>query len=122
MNKSFKKIFCFGLAAIIFLHANYLAFYYSLYLVNVHNLTENFCEKKSPCCNAHCYLDKKMNEESNGTAKKDQSREKNLELSEFYIPISTIISQEQNNKIKFQPDNLFSLKDFYPEIEHPPQI
>jgi len=107
---------------ILFLHANYVAFYYSLYTVNVNDLTENNCEKIKACCNAKCYLDKKMNDENNSGNNKDQKSENKLILSEYVINEFTLLPFLTDKSKYFSYETTITANDFYFEIEHPPQL
>ncbi len=70
----------------IFFHINFVSVYFSLYLLNKSELTETVCEKKKVCCEAKCFIDKKINEgdtkNSHGTA---NSGEIKLKISEFLV-------------------------------------
>jgi len=106
---------------ILFLHANYVAFYYSLYTINVNALTEDYCEKVNPCCNAHCYLDKQVNEDNDVRKNKDQKSENKLILSEYVINEFTLLPFLSENNKYFSYETTITANDFYFEIEHPPQ-
>lgn len=106
---------------ILFLHANYVAFYFSLYTVNVSSLTETYCEKVKPCCNAHCYLDKKMNEDNDVSKNKDQRSESKLVIGEYVVNESGSLSFLLNKNKYFIYSAVISANNFYFEIEHPPQ-
>jgi len=106
---------------ILFLHVNYLTFYYTLYLINVKSLTASCCEKKVVNCNAHCYLNKKFNDENNksndGLLIEMKIKLVGFEFSDF------ILNKPVNNNLKyFDFYNSNKLKKYFPEIEHPPQI
>lgn len=106
---------------ILFLHTNYLAVYYSLYEINTEDLIASCCEKKVDNCNAHCYLDKKMNEEdnknNNGTASVLKLKITEYVTSEY----SLALASGQSNI--FYPDNLLiPVNQFCSDIDHPPQL
>ena len=121
MNNKVKKIFCLALVLILFLHANYVAFYYSLYTINVNALTEDYCEKVKPCCNAQCYLYKQMNEDNDVSKNKDQKSENRLILSEYVRNESELLPFLSDNNEYFSYKVIITTNDFYFEIEHPPQ-
>jgi len=119
--KAIKKIFCSGLVLVLFLHTNYLAVYYSLYKINTEELTASCCEKKVDNCNAHCYLDKKMNEE-NDKGKTSGAPELKLKLTE-YIVSEFAYKMVPEKIIDYQLYKIFMPQmDYYSRIEHPPQV
>jgi len=70
----------------IFFHINFVSVYYSLYLINKSELTEAVCEKKKVCCEAKCYIDKKINEgDTNNSHGTSNSNEIKLKISEFLV-------------------------------------
>lgn len=121
MKKAFKTFICISLAGILLIHANYLMFYYVLYSINTASLTENFCEKKKSCCNAHCYLDKKLNEQNDEKSSKQQTAEIKIKISEYEL--------REDTEILFpvKSENYHTFKPFLPatifrnSIDHPPQ-
>lgn len=118
--KFLKKIFCIFLILILFLHVNYLAVYYSLYIFNVKKLTESCCEKKVKDCNAKCFVQKKMNED-NGKNNKNESPEMKLKISEFSISSADIIlvNTGKNKYIISDINNL--LPEHISDTEYPPK-
>jgi len=106
---------------ILFLHTNYLAVYYSLYEINTEDLIASCCEKKVDNCNAHCYLDKKMNEEDNKNNNSTASVLK-LKITEYVTSeYSPALASGQSNI--FYPDNfLIPVNQFCSDIDHPPQL
>ena len=106
---------------ILFLHTNYLAVYYSLYEFNTEDLIASCCEKKVDNCNAHCYLDKKMNEEDNKNTNGTSSDIK-LKLTEYVTTeYSPSLTSDQSN-IFYTENYLFPAKDICSDIDHPPQL
>ncbi|HMS63623.1 MAG TPA: hypothetical protein PKD83_00055 [Ignavibacteria bacterium] len=104
---------------ILFLNVNYLAVYYTLYVVNTESLTKSCCEMIVDNCNAHCYLDKKMSEESD--SKNGITVEMKLKLSEFQISKENSNFNNSGNH-KFVNGNSKLMKTlFFPKIEHPPR-
>jgi hypothetical protein len=106
---------------ILFLHTNYLAVYYSLYTLNTENLTKSCCEKKVENCNAHCYLEKKMNDEdsknNNGT-----TSDIKLKLTEYVTTeFSPALTSNQTNTF-YSDKYLIPVKDISSDIDHPPQL
>lgn len=121
MQDTIRKIFCLILTCFLLVHVNYIALYYGLYLVNVTSLTENYCEKKKECCNAQCYLEKKMNEETNTENQNTQATEIKLKITEFEIT-SFIPLLNSSNDIKFFNLHFFIPSDNYRhDIDHPPR-
>lgn len=116
-----KKISCVVFISLLFFQFNYLSVYYSLYKLNVKVLTERCCEKKVENCRARCYLDKKMNEESDGN-RKGLSIESKDKLSDFEITDHFLKQLYPLTRIYFTNANLNIEKQFIPEIEHPPQF
>jgi hypothetical protein len=106
---------------ILFLHTNYLAVYYSLYEINTEDLIASCCEKKVDNCNAHCYLDKKMNEEDNKNNTGTASVLK-LKITE-YVTTEYFPSLTSGQSNIFYPDiYLIPIKDICSNIDHPPQL
>ena len=101
------------------LHTNYILFYYSLYEINTKSLTESCCEKKVDNCNAHCYLDKKLNE--NDQDSKGTTVEMKLKVSEYIVKeYEPVLFIERNSRFIID-NNIPNAKDFCTEIEHPPK-
>jgi len=116
-----KKILSLALILVLFLHTNYLAVYYSLYELNTEELTASCCEKIVVNCNAHCYLDKKMNDQENRNSKGISSDIK-LKITE-YIVSEYLPEQTSDKSIKFYSYlNHFNLKEPVSDIDHPPQL
>ncbi|MBK8983633.1 MAG: hypothetical protein IPM38_15290 [Ignavibacteria bacterium] len=86
MNKALKNTVCYTLILMLFFHINFVSVYYSLYLFNKSELTESVCEKKKVCCEAKCFIDKKINEgdtkSAHGTT---NSNEIKVKISEFLV-------------------------------------
>lgn len=119
--KTNKNILCLCLVLILFLHTNYLAVYYSLYEINTEELTASCCEKIVVNCNAHCYLDKKMNEEDNKNTNGTVSDIK-LKLTEYVTTeYSPSLTSDKSN-IFYTDNYLFPAKDICSDIDHPPQL
>ncbi|MDZ4712573.1 MAG: hypothetical protein SGI89_09655 [bacterium] len=119
--KLLKNILCIGLVFIMFLHCNYLCLYYALYKINVHDLTETCCVKIVDNCNAHCYLDKKMNEESDGSAK-GLKFESKVKLSEFEVANLTAGLYNKDDHNYNIPQDISHTSQYIGEIDHPPQL
>ncbi len=106
---------------ILFLHTNYLAVYYSLYEINTEALTASCCEKKVENCNAHCYLDKKMNDEDNKSNNGTTSDIK-LKLTEYVVTDHSPVLNSGQTDLFYTVNYLIPFKDISSEIEHPPQL
>ncbi len=104
----------------LFLHTNYLAVYYSLYKVNTAGLTASCCEKKVENCNAHCYLDKKMNEENNND-KRSASSEMKLKITEYIVEDYIPVLNSDETFSYYSNDRFIKIKGYLSEIDHPPQ-
>lgn len=119
--KSAKKIFSLSLVLILLLHINYVGFYYSLYSINTEGLTESCCKKIVENCNAHCFLDEKVDEGSKED-QKSTSVETKLKISEFEVEyIDQIFPRENLNQyVIINPGEETS--DFVHTIDHPPQL
>lgn len=105
----------------IFLHTNYLTVYYSLYEINTEALTAGCCEKKVENCNAHCYLQKKMNDED-GKNSNGNSPEIKLKLTE-YVVTEYSPGLFPNNSNQYYSNNYLKPVPSSPsEIDHPPQL
>jgi hypothetical protein len=94
--------------------------YYSLYKINTKSLTASCCENKTTDCNAHCYLEKKMNQED-GNKKKGTTAEIKLKISEYIVnDYLSDLYPDRKNKF-YITTNFQTLKDYSPAIDHPPQ-
>ncbi len=120
MKVLLRNTLCIAIVSLLLLHTNYLAFYYALYTININQLSENYCEKKKPCCVAKCFLSNKMGE-ANSNSHKGEVIEIKIKLSEFRIT-DPAISSHQKDLIQqyFYPYNFYKL-DYIVEIDHPPQ-
>ena len=109
------------MAGILLVHASYLMFYFALYSINTSHLTENFCEKKKSCCNAHCYLDKKLNEQDDEKSSRQQTAEIKIKISEYDLREDTeILFPVKSGKYQtFKP--FLPARIFCNNIDHPPQ-
>ncbi|MEO8665718.1 MAG: hypothetical protein ABI462_09500 [Ignavibacteria bacterium] len=115
-----KKILCLVIVSLLMLHTNYVFLYYSLYEINKTGLTESCCEKKVDNCDAHCYLDKKINEDNNDS--KGTTVEMKLKISEYIVKeYSPVLLSEKNKDYTFH-NNISFTKGFSSDIEHPPKI
>lgn len=119
--KAAKKILCLSLVMILFLHTNYLAVYYSLYTLNTENLTKSCCEKKVANCNAHCYLEKKMNDEDNKN-NNGTTADIKLKLTEFVVTDHSPFLNSNQTDLFYSDNYLIPFKDICTDIEHPPQL
>ena len=106
---------------ILLLHINYLAVYYSLYKINTEQLIAICCEKKVANCNAHCYLDKKMNNEDHKHDNATTSDIK-LKLSEYFVIYHLPVPNSNQTDIFYSDNCLIPFKDICTDIEHPPQL
>lgn len=103
------------------LHANYNLFYFSLYKINNSDLTESCCKKVVDNCNAKCFLDEKMNDESSNS-KNSNTNDLKLKISECVINYSDLIFNPDNIK-KYYPNDGFGISETdLSDIEHPPRI
>lgn len=109
------------MAGILLLHASYLMFYYALYSINTSSLTENFCEKKKSCCNAHCYLDKIISEQEGEKSSKQQTTEIKVKISEYDLREDTeiLFPLKSIKHHAFKP--FLPVTIFRNSIDHPPQ-
>lgn len=121
MKKAFKTFICISLAGILLIHANYLMFYYVLYSINTASLTENFCEKKKSCCNAHCYLNKIISEQDEEKNSKQQTSEIKIKISEYELKedMKNMIPSEVGKFIN--PENFLPVRNYSSKIYHPPK-
>ncbi len=106
--------------SLLILNTNCVLFYYSLYGINVTSLTENCCEKKVDNCNAHCYLDKKINHNANDS--KGTTVEMKLKISEYIVVKHQLVIFTEKNSGYVIPDNILRTIKYSPEIEHPPRM
>lgn len=105
---------------ILFLHINFIGLYYSLYSLNKKELTEAVCEKKKVCCEAKCYLDKKINEESDtDTKSKSNVKELKLKVSEFIVSGHKIINTPAINSDQLI-NNSHKYSSGFPQLKFDP--
>lgn len=116
-----KKILCLGLILILFLHTNYLAVYYTLFAINNAELTESCCKKIVINCNAHCYLDQKMNEQDDKN-NKGTSAEIKLKITDYLLTDYLENLYPGNLNEIYSIDKFKQVQDFYSDIDHPPQL
>lgn len=102
------------------LHTNYLAFYYALYTINIDKLSEDYCEKKRPCCQAKCYLSNKMGEEKSSNHK-GQVTEIKIKLSEFQVTEFTCYPTQKKSPQQHYLFYNFYTNEFFESIDHPPK-
>lgn len=96
-------------------------FYYALYSINTASLTENFCEKKKSCCNAHCYLDKIISEQDGERNSKQQTSEIKIKISEYNLQEETeIIFPAEIGKYN-NPEIFLHPQNYFRKIYHPPR-
>jgi hypothetical protein len=118
-----KKILSVLIIIVLFLHTNYLVVYYSLYEINTEELTASCCEKIVVNCNAHCYLDKKINAEDNTTGNENgTAADSKLKITEYVVtddtPVIISIKQKKSYSINYH----LKLQEFITDIDHPPQL
>ena len=121
MKKAFKTFICISLAGILLIHANYLVFYYVLYSINTASLTENFCEKKKSCCNAHCYLDKIISEQDEEKNSKQQTSEIKIKITEYELKEDMKIMVPSEVGKFINPENFLPVRNYPSKIYHPPK-
>ncbi|MBK7445032.1 MAG: hypothetical protein IPJ45_03230 [Ignavibacteria bacterium] len=121
MKKAFKTFICISLAGILLIHANYLVFYYVLYSINTASLTENFCEKKKSCCNAHCYLDKIISEQDEEKNSKQQTLEIKIKITEYELKEDMKIMVPSEVGKFINPENFLPVRNYPSKIYHPPK-
>lgn len=121
MKKAFKTFICISLAGILLIHANYLMFYYVLYSINTASLTENFCEKKKSCCNAHCYLDKIISEQDEEKNSKQQTLEIKIKITEYELKEDMKIMVPSEVGKFINPENFLPVRNYSSKIYHPPK-
>lgn len=121
MKKAFKTFICISLAGILLIHANYLMFYYVLYSINTASLTENFCEKKKSCCNAHCYLDKIISEQDEEKNSKQQTLEIKIKIIEYELKEDMKIMVPSEVGKFINPENFLPVRNYSSKIYHPPK-
>lgn len=118
--KTFKIILSAILVMLLMLHTNYVLVYYSMYEINVEQLTQSCCEKKVDNCNAHCYLEKKIHENTDNSGKGNNSDIK-LKLSEYIIRTATGLKHpEKFTSYTLHNSNGIS-NEFSSKIKHPPR-
>lgn len=103
------------------LNANYVILYYGVFKLNQSILAETVCEKKTAGCNACCYLNKKIEQESDETKASAELIKIKQKLSEFTVKYFSF----QNNYSKssrYNSNNTINLSEGYYSLPgKPPQ-
>lgn len=106
---------------IFFLNTNYVVMYYGVFKLNQSVLAETVCEKTAPGCNACCYLEKKIEQESDESKATAQSVSIKLKLSEFTVHYFSLPESKNSTSRIFSDKSLNPAKGFYSLPGKPPQ-
>ncbi|MBS1518640.1 MAG: hypothetical protein JSS91_11190 [Bacteroidetes bacterium] len=125
MKKILQNTLTLFVVLTLFVHVNFIGFYYSLYFLNKKDLSETVCEKKNSCCNAKCYLNKKIYEEDNDSPSQSNSnsvKEQKLKISEFILKAKSVdlLSGIESNFITPEFTNISD--GFRKQLELPPRL
>lgn len=103
------------------LNTNYVLMYYGVFKLNQSVLSESVCEKKTAGCNACCYLNKKIEQESDDSKASAELIKIKEKLSEFVINYFSL-PEEQNTSSYSYIDKSFNLSTGYLSLPgKPPQ-
>jgi hypothetical protein len=107
---------------IFFLNTNYVMLYYGVFKLNQTILAETVCEKKTAGCNACCYLNKKIEQESDDSKATAENVTIKLKLSEFTVHYFSLPGTSTSSSIFFTDKILNPSEGFYSLPGKPPQF
>ena len=107
---------------IFFLNTNYVMLYYGIFKLNQSDLAATVCEKKIAECNACCYLNKKLDQQSDETKAPAENINIKLKLSEFTVNYFILPETNNSTSIQFTDKSLNPSKGFYSLPGKPPQF
>lgn len=121
MKSKLAKIFTCFMLVIFLLNTNYVVMYYGVFKLNQSVLAETVCEKTAPGCNACCYLEKKIEQESDESKATAQNITIKLKLSEFTVHYFSLPETKNSSSRIFSDKSLNPSKGFYSLPGKPPQ-
>lgn len=121
VRSTLSKIFTGFMLIIFFLNTNYVMLYYGVFKLNQSVLAETVCEKTAPGCNACCYLNKKIEQESDDSKATAQNVTVKLKLSEFTIHYFSLPDTENSTSTIFSDKSLNPSKGYFSLPGKPPQ-
>ena len=107
---------------IFFVNTNYVMLYYGIVKLNQSDLAATVCEKKTAECNACCYLNKKLDQQSDETKAPAENINIKLKLSEFTVNYFILPETNNSTSIQFTDKSLNLSKGFYSLPGKPPQF
>ena len=106
---------------VFFLNTNYVMLYYGVFKLNQTILAETVCEKKTAGCNACCYLNKKIDQQSDDSKATAENVTIKLKLSEFTVNYFSLPASNNSTSIYFT-DNFLNPSEGYISLPgKPPQ-
>ncbi|MBS1493304.1 MAG: hypothetical protein JST55_07335 [Bacteroidetes bacterium] len=122
MRSNLAKIFTCFMLVIFFLNTNYVMLYYGVFKLNQSDLAATVCEKKKEGCNACCYLNKKIEQESDESKATAENVNIKLKLSEFTVYYFYLPETSNSTSIQFTDKSLNPSEGFYSLPGKPPQF
>lgn len=117
-----SKIFTLFILTLFLLNANYVILYYGVFKLNQTILAETVCEKKTAGCNACCYLNKKIEQESDESKASAELIKIKQKLSEFTVKYFSLPQNEVYSS-RFISNNKIVLSEGHHSLPgKPPQI
>lgn len=121
MRSILSKIFTLLVLSLFLLNANYVFLYYGIFKLNQNILAETVCEKKTVDCNACCYLNKKIEQESDESKASAEAVKIKQKLSEFTVKHFSL-QHTQSKTSHYSISNNINLSEGYYSLPgKPPQ-
>jgi len=116
-----SKIFTLFILTLFMLNANYVILYYGVFKLNQSILAETVCEKKTAGCNACCYLNKKIEQESDESKASAELIKIKQKLSEFTVKYFSL-QDNQSKSSGYNSNTTINLSEGYFSLPgKPPQ-
>jgi hypothetical protein len=103
------------------LNANYVVLYYGVFKLNQSILAETVCEKKTAGCNACCYLNKKIEQESDESKASAELIKIKQKLSEFTVKYFSLPQNAEYSSRFISNNNIILSEGYYSLPGKPPQ-
>ncbi len=121
MKSKLAKIFTGFMLVIFFLNTNYVLMYYGVFKLNQAILSETVCEKKTAGCNACCYLNKKIEQEGDGSKAVAELVKTKEKLSEFVVKYFSLPETQNITSHSFTDEFLNLSTGYFSLPGKPPQ-
>lgn len=121
MLKIFKNFISFCVICLIGIQSINFTVYYTLFKINQQNLTEEVCEQIVKDCNACCYFDKKVSEQSDNTGKASKTVKAEIKILEYTVD-TFFYNPFKNRSTNFLTSNTsILLSGHLISTDHPPR-